>query len=162
MPAYRKVRQIGPQLHFAEAMEEDAGLLTETAIQSKKSWGYPEEWMKIWEPELMLTPQYILDHEVVKVYEAQTFLGFFALIRSESGAWEIDHLWLKHEHMRKGHGVKMMDFIFDFIRKTGVESCTVIAEPNARGFYEKAGGKVIGQHEGKIKGRILDIYEFRF
>ena len=38
---------------------------------------------------------------------------------------------------------------------------TLIAEPNAIGFYQKMNGSAVGKFQSKISGRVLDIYEFK-
>ena len=35
---------------------EDAAALTALALRSKAHWGYPQEWLAIWKPELTLSP----------------------------------------------------------------------------------------------------------
>ncbi|PRY02953.1 acetyltransferase (GNAT) family protein [Pontibacter ummariensis] len=117
--------------------------------------------MKLWQSELTVSKTYILRNHVVKVYCGQTFIGFYALISYGEGNWEVDHLWLTAENIRKGYGKEIFRHMIEHIRNAGGTRITLTAEPNAKGFYEKMGGKVIRRLESKIVGRFLEEYEFR-
>ena len=54
----------------------------------------------------------------------------------------------------------IFQYIFSYMRSNGYNKATLIAEPHAKGFYDKMGGKITGQFQSKISGRFLDIYEY--
>lgn len=147
-----------PNLTYIKATPNDARQLSEIAFESKRNWGYPNEWMQLWKNELTLTPDYILGNQVVKIFDNRELIGFFSIIESE--LIELDHLWLKPQSMRKGFG----RHIFDEIRKTVSRKCKttfrLVAEPHAKGFYDKMGGSLVSHFESKIPGRFLEVYEF--
>lgn len=148
------------RLSYKDADVSDGDLLTDTAFRSKKHWGYPDEWMQAWKPELKVDEAYISQNDVVKIYRHNIFIGFLAIkFHSESSA-EIDHLWLLPEYINHGFGRYIFGYILNRIAQKGLHKATLVAEPNAKGFYEKMGGTVIGRHASKISGRFLDIYEF--
>jgi hypothetical protein len=142
------------------AVPGDFKLLTGTAIASKKYWGYPDELINLWRIDLEVSEDYILRNEVVKVYEGSTFIGFYGLKMQENGIVEIDHFWLTTDNIKKGYGRLIFAQMLNHLKANGHSKATLIAEPNAKGFYDKMRGKVVSQFESKISGRFLDIYEF--
>ncbi|NUY80557.1 GNAT family N-acetyltransferase [Flavobacterium sp. MAH-1] len=147
-----------PNLTYIKATPNDARELSEIAFESKRNWGYPNEWMQLWKTELTLTPDYILENHVVKIFANSKLIGFFSIIEGEPT--ELDHLWLTPQNMRRGFG----KHIFDEIRRTvsikGKTTFRLVAEPRAKGFYDKMGGCVTSSFESKIAGRFLEVYEF--
>ncbi len=148
-------------LTYTDALPEDATFLSEVAVASKKVWGYPDDLMQLWKTDLEVTPEYIADNEVIKVFDRETFIGFYAIKMENDKTAELDHFWIIPDHIRQNYGRKIFDQIATSLSVSGVSKMTLIAEPNAKGFYEKMGGKVLGQFESKVKGRFLDIYEYR-
>jgi N-acetylglutamate synthase-like GNAT family acetyltransferase len=147
-------------LEYIHAVPEDAELLSKTAIDSKKTWGYSDDLMQLWKTDLEVTPDYILKNTVIKVFDGEQFVGFFAL-KTEEGNTELDHLWLTPENIRRNYGRAIFEYIFEDLSSNGTEKMTLLAEPNATGFYDKMGGEIIGKFESKLSGRFLDIYEFK-
>jgi N-acetylglutamate synthase-like GNAT family acetyltransferase len=116
--------------------------------------------MDLWKSDLEVSEDYILENTVVKVFDQETFIGFFGIKAMEGGNLEIDHLWLIPDKIKKGYGRAVFQYILNDLRANGHKKATLTAEPNAKGFYDKMGGKIVGQFQSKINGRFLDIYEF--
>lgn len=152
--------KINPKLVYIDAVSSDADLLTNTAFISKQTWGYPDDVMDLWKSDLEISKQYILTNKVVKVFEEDTFIGFFALKITDGKNIEIDHLWLVPDKIKKGYGKQIFPNILDYVKSQGYQKVSLMAEPNVNRFYDKMGGKVIGQFQSKISGRFLDIYEY--
>jgi GNAT superfamily N-acetyltransferase len=148
------------QLLYIDAIAEDAELLSLTAKSSKKIWGYSDELMLLWKEDLEVAKDYIFENKVVKVYNLEKYVGFFAVKSLENENAEIDHLWITPKNVKQNYGREIFQFIKSYVASIGSKKLTVIAEPNAKGFYEKMGGKIIGRFESIINGRFLDIYEF--
>ncbi len=148
------------QLIYIKASAEDHTLLTETSYISKKNWGYTDELMRLWESDLQVNEEYILHNKVVKVFAESDYIGFFALKAGNGKSIEIDHLWLLPGEQHKGYRRMIFQYIFSYMRSNGYNKATLIAEPHAKGFYDKMGGKITGQFQSKISGRFLDIYEY--
>jgi ribosomal protein S18 acetylase RimI-like enzyme len=147
-------------LSFVHASPADHKTLTETATTSKRFWGYTGEQMELWKQDLEVSEEYILQNRVVKVFDKSAFLGFFAIKYPAGKHPEIDHLWLLPQHIRKGYGKQVFQYILNSLEAEGHKQATLYAEPNAKGFYDKMGGRVIGSFRSKISGRYLDIYGF--
>ncbi len=64
------------------------------------------------------------------------------------------------EKIRKGYGRLIFKYILGYLKSRGYKKATLTAEPNAKGFYDKMGGRVVGQFQGKVSGRHLDVYEY--
>jgi hypothetical protein len=148
-------------LRYIDANPEDAELLSSVAFESKKFWGYSNELMNLWKDDLEISREYILKNNVIKVFDGNTFIGFFAIKQQNEKSAELDHLWLKPESIKKNYGRAIFSFIINDLSSNNIEKFILIAEPNAIGFYQKMNGKVVGEFQSKISGRFLDIYEFR-
>lgn len=147
-------------LAFLPAKAEDASLLSRTAFDAKRHWGYTDEQMSLWTDELIIRPEYILRHHVLKLYGGTDYLGFTALIAG-AGTWDIDHLWLLPGQTGRGYGRRVFSHLRDLARLQGAEALRVCAEPNATGFYEKMKGELIAREESRIKDRFLATYLFK-
>jgi hypothetical protein len=147
-------------LTYIKAVPDEHTFLTEIVIQSKKSWGYSDELMTLWKPDFVINAAYISENDVIKVLDRAIFIGFFALKKNAGAVMELDHLWLTPDNIRKGYGRQIFKQIFDILRSKAIKQVSLVAEPNAKGFYDKMGGVVTGKLHSKISGRDLDIYEF--
>jgi GNAT superfamily N-acetyltransferase len=147
-------------LYYILATYQDCDLLTATALQSKRYWNYPDELMQLWKDELTIDANYIGENSVVKVFDDKEFIGFFSLVEIETGV-EIDHFWLVPNSIRKGYGKVIFAYIREHVKKINKTRIELTADPNAKIFYEKMGGKLIRSFESKVKGRYLDVYEFQ-
>lgn len=73
------------------ASPEDAATLTVIALDAQRYWGYPEHWIKHWESDLTITPEFIRDNHVYVDEEDGEIRGFYAL----SVAGDLEHLWVR-------------------------------------------------------------------
>lgn len=145
-------------LTYTNASAEDALLLTEIAINSKKHWGYPDDWMCLWLPELEITADYISDNIVTKVYEKDVLIGFFALVKTAPDTSSLDHMWLIPGKIGAGLGRIIFDKITQQAYTAGYREISITADPNANGFYEKMGAKLKESVPTSIPGRFLNVY----
>ena len=148
------------ELTYIDAIPDDDQLLTETAMISKKTWGYSDDLMTLWKPDLEVSCEYILKNKVVKVFDRDKFVGFFGLKLIENNQVELDNLWFRPGCINKGYGRLVFQHIVNYLKLNGHKKFELVAEPNAKGFYDKMGGKVTGQFQSKVSGRFLDIYEY--
>jgi ribosomal protein S19 len=54
-------------LIIQKAEKKDDITLSKISVEAKKNWKYPEEWMKMWLKDLMITPDYIDQNFVYKL-----------------------------------------------------------------------------------------------
>ncbi len=88
----------------ASAAEADA--LTHLALDAKRHWGYPEHWIKHWEADLTITPEFIRDNHVYVAEEDGAIQGFYALGVTDAKA-ELDHLWVTPARIGTGVGKEL-------------------------------------------------------
>ena len=134
------------------ASTEDSESLTRIAHDAKRYWGYPEHWIKHWQADLTLSPEYVSANQVFLAENQGQVVGFYALVINEDKA-ELDHLWVSPEHIGTGVGKEL--FIHAMQRAAG-ESLTeveILSDPNAAGFYQKMGAYQVGETVSKIDGQ---------
>lgn len=146
-------------IQFKSAKPTDSELLSQTAFRSKAIWNYSDEQLNLWIEELTITASYIEKNSVFKITEDSNYLGFFSLVFKD-GIITIDHFWLLPGNTGKGYGRKVFDYIKEIAKEIEYKTLVVCSDPNANGFYEKMGGKIIRSNESKVKGRFLNTYEF--
>ena len=87
-----------------------------------------------------MPPDAIADGRVrVAVDASDTPLGFSLVLPVKDGGCELDGLFVAPEHMRRGIGAALVRDAAQRARAEGAERLDVIANDNARRFYERAG-----------------------
>lgn len=134
------------------ASSDEALALTQIALDAKRYWGYPEHWIKHWESDLTITPEFIADNQVF-VFEADGEVrGFYALCINDHDA-ELEHLWVTPQFIGTGIGKELFLDAMDRAGTLSVNEVQITADPNATGFYEKMGAKKIGEASSTIDGQ---------
>lgn len=132
---------------------EEAAILTSIAIAAKRHWGYPESWIEAWRSELTITSEFIKRHEIFAATdEDDKPIGFYALVES-GGKTELDHLWVLPVVIGKGIGRQLFDHALDRAAAMGAQRIEIVSDPNAEGFYLKAGAAKIGEVITTIEGQ---------
>ena len=146
--------------HFTTADPKDAPTLSAIAHRAKQHWDYPKEWMKLWESELTIRPDYIAEQEVVKMMADGQVAGFYALQYHETyQCLEIGHFWIDPAFIGKGYGRLAFEHLLNNLKSKGEKRMIIEADPYAAGFYERMGAVQIGRLESSVEGRFLPIYE---
>ena len=150
-------------LEFQLAEPKDCRTLTEIAFAAKRFWGYPEEWISLWQKELTIAPEYVRQHYVFKALDASGAIGGFCALEwsHDRNELEVAHLWVKPMFMRKGIGRALFDFALKNVTSLPLRRITVVADPNAQEFYEKLGFSVVGQVSSTPQGRSLPMMEMQ-
>ncbi len=154
-----------PLLQFRRAVAQDAPLLTEIAIAAKRHWGYPDEWMAQWRPDLTLAPTYLRSELVVVAELAGEVVGFAGLSELE-GSRFLEHLWLRPSHIGRGFGRTLFLEIARQAQAAGIPELRIKSDPNAELFYLKMGAVRTGSDSylllGKFRREVpLLIYQLR-
>jgi N-acetylglutamate synthase-like GNAT family acetyltransferase len=82
---------------------EDATTLTQIALEASTSQGYPEHWIKHWESDLTISPEFIRDHDVYVAEDNGQIQGFYAL-----AAAGLEHIWVTPELVGTGVGKELL------------------------------------------------------
>lgn len=151
------------------AKTNDSGVLTDISLRSKRYWKYPEAYFAIWEKELTITDRYI-ENNTVFVAEADGIpVAYYALVHVTQdffcakipvkSGWWLEHMFVLPEWIGKGIGRRMTGHLFCFCKRRGIEKLNVFADPNAKGFYEKAGFSYVAPYPSSIEGRTVCLFE---
>jgi len=112
-----------------KALVDDSERLTEMSRQAKAGLGYPSDWLKAWESQLLFTPQYIRSEVVFVAEKAGKVVGVIALI--EYPVPEIDHLWVDPSVQAQGIGSMLLVEAYSVAKERGWSSLRVVADPPA-------------------------------
>jgi GNAT superfamily N-acetyltransferase len=129
----------------------EAEVLTDIAHAAKRHWNYPADWIEQWKPDLTITAEFIRDNEVFVALVDEQLAGCCALVLTNSLA-EIEHMWLRPEHMGTGIGRALFEHAKRRAQERGANVLELSADPNAEGFYSRMGAERIGEIPGGMNG----------
>ena len=133
---------------------DDVEALNRISVQSKRHWGYPEEWMERWKEDLVVSEEDLKSHLTV-LAEVQGQPAGFAMLGDQPDQYEILHLWLLPEFIGKGLGGQLLDHLLGLC--TDPKPIIVEADPNAQGFYERHGFETFDKVASYPEGRFLPV-----
>jgi GNAT superfamily N-acetyltransferase len=136
----------------------EAGDLTSIAFAAKRHWGYPEDWMKLWQDELTVLPDYVEHNRVYVATSGERRLGWCA-VTEQAGAHWLDYCWVLPEAAGMGIGRRLVGRAFELAAASRWPTLKVVADPNAEGFYRKLGFRRIGEWPSVPAGRRLPMLE---
>jgi len=131
------------------ASTDEADLLTRIALDAKRYWGYPEHWIKHWEADLTISPEFIRDNHVYLAEADGEVRGFYALCVSGAKA-ELEHMWVTPGCIGTGVGKELFLDAMERAAALDVRDVELTADPNAAGFYERMGARQIGETDSPI------------
>ena len=134
------------------ASAADAQALTTIALEAKRYWGYPEHWIKHWESELTISPEYIRDNHVYVHEDDGEIRGFYALCVDGNKA-ELDHMWVTPAAIGSGIGKELFLDAMERAAKLNVNAVEISSDPNAAGFYKRMGATQIGEVDAPVDGQ---------
>lgn len=140
-------------LYFVDAEAKHVELLRETLIESKGYWGYSREQLEQWRLTLIFEEEYLTHNTIKLVMLESEVIGFFALIKGDVG--KLDHLWLLPAFIGKGYGNLVFDEILSECKAQNILELYIISDPDAEGFYLKAGALKVGQLYSEHQKRML-------
>ena len=135
---------------------EEAETLTTIALEAKRYWGYPEHWIKHWEADLTITPDFIRDNQVYVAEADGEIHGFYALCVNGDKA-ELEHMWVTPACIGTGVGKELFLDAMERAAALDVRDVELSADPNAAGFYERMGAKQIGEVDSPIDGQVRKL-----
>jgi GNAT superfamily N-acetyltransferase len=135
---------------------EEAQTLTQIALEAKRHWGYPDRWIKHWEADLTVSPEFIRDNHVFVFDREGDVLGFYALCVSGNKA-ELEHMWVTPAAIGTGIGKELFLDAMERAAALEVREIEISADPNAAGFYERMGASQIGETDGSIDGQVRKL-----
>src|SRR6266545_2451412 len=139
-------------LRIRKATTEDATALTTIAHDAKRYWGYPEHWIKHWQDDLTISPDFVAANQVYVAESEDKLLGFYALIIRDDKA-ELDHLWVAPAHIGTGVGKELFLHAMQTAARRDISEVAILSDPNAEGFYRKMGAHRLGETTSEIDGQ---------
>ncbi len=141
-----------PSPGLRRALPDDAESLTIIAHDAKRHWGYPEHWIKHWEADLTISPDYLTHNPVFVAEHEGKPIAFYALV-TKDGKAELDHLWVAPAHIGSGVGKALFVHAMQNAAAREISDVQISADPNAEGFYSKMGAYRIGETISEIDGQ---------
>jgi predicted N-acetyltransferase YhbS len=133
------------------ATPDDAPALSALALQAKRHWGYPPEWIDRWKEELTITPAYLARHAAFVAAENGVPIGMCALEqRADGGA--IENVWIAPNRHRLGVGRALVRRALREAAVAGMTSVRVVSDPYAEGFYSRLGAERRGEVPSPMPG----------
>ena len=140
---------------FRPASINDLPILNKISLQSKKHWGYPDEWIAKWKPDMMVGENDLAEKSIIVAVADRVVVGFCAVMEKQEN-YEVMHLWLLPEFLGKGFGKQLLEAALKSIIKQP-KPIIVESDPNAETFYEKQGFVTFDKIESYPPGRYLPV-----
>ncbi|WP_119420366.1 GNAT family N-acetyltransferase [Desertibaculum subflavum] len=141
------------------ARAEEAAALSELCFRSKASWGYDAAFMQRSRAALTVKPTAIAAGRVIVAAEGEALLGVVA-VEVDGDTADLDLLFVEPAAFGRQVGRKLLDAAAALARQRGARRMTILADPGARPFYEKAGARFIRMAPSDaIPGRELPLLE---
>ena len=151
------------QVVIRQAQSNDSTVLSDIAIRSKASWGYPPQWIHIWKNELIVTAQMLTENITFVAESNNTILGFSYIEQLPVDEISPARLFIDPPHKDKGLGKILWQTLLDEIKILNAAPFIIDTDPNAETFYLKMGGVKIGDKlSSVIEDRTLPIIRFSF
>ena len=147
-----------------EALPREGAILTALSFDSKRYWGYPEEFFALWEPELTIREEYIRKNRVYLLEDKGRITGYYSLVSLdedgalsdqillERGYW-LDHMFVRPDGIGKGFGRRLFAHMVSLGGNLGIEKIHILSDPHAEEFYRKMGCTYVREIPSTIAGR---------
>src|SRR5678815_2639968 len=120
------------------ALPEEASTLTTIALEAKRYWGYPEHWIKHWESDLTISPEFIRANHVYVAEADGKIRGFYALCVAGDKA-DLEHMWVTPEMIGTGIGKELFLDAMERAAKLKVKAVEISSDADAAGIYKRMG-----------------------
>ncbi len=130
---------------------EDAAAFSLVAQAAKAHWGYPQQWLHVWRPQLTISAEQIVSGCYHALQLGDEVIGLIGLTFEADHANLVD-CWLLPTYMGKGWGRMLIDAAIASARVKGLERMLIESDPYARGFYEHIGAVLIGWVDRPVLG----------
>jgi GNAT superfamily N-acetyltransferase len=138
-------------MRIERARPSAARFLTGLAQEAKRTWGYPEAWIRSWKPALTVTPEDLRRIPTYCARVGRTIAGFCTVaIRGDRAFAE--HFWVAPTHQGRGVGRALFRRFEAEARRAGAKRLLVDSDPHAVGFYLKMGARLVGLRPAPMGG----------
>lgn len=158
-------------MHIRQARETEHRILSAISFAAKGYWNYPAEYFQIWTDELTITSEYIAENKVFVAESEGTVIGYYSIknlieerafsgITIDQGFW-LEHMFILPEHIGNRVGTKMVSHLKTICEESNIGKISVLADPNAKEFYEKMGFEYKKEYPSTIPGRTTPLLELK-
>ena len=145
-----------PRTTIRRARRADARRLTRLAHAAKRHWRYPERLIRLWKPDLTVTPEHIAGEPVYCAVGGTRIIGFYALSGTRATR-ELEHMWVDPRYLGCGVGRALFAHLQRRLRAMAVRRLEIASDPNAEGFYRRMGARRVGRVASRPAGRTLPL-----
>ena len=126
------------------AKNEDLKIINELMHNSKKYWGYDDDFMNKFMDIFQLTKNYLETNHTWLLYKNNKLIGFYSLSMTPDNQLELDNFFIALDYIGKGFGKILWDHVIDTARHLEKNEFILWSDPGADGFYKKMGCIKIG------------------
>ena len=152
------------------AKTEDSEALTKISFASKNYWNYPKEYFEIWKNELTISRDYIHENDVFVYEKDGSIIGYYSMVNLKAGIeisgipidkgiW-LEHMFIDPDHIGTGIGTKLFQHMRERCISADIREVGILADPNARGFWEKMGCVYMREYPSTIEGRTTPFLKY--
>jgi GNAT superfamily N-acetyltransferase len=144
------------------ARADEASTLTQLVFDSKRHWGYDDDFMERCRSELVVREEGIAQGNVfVAVDDSDDeALGVYVLKTLSDSIADLDMLFVAPSSIGDGVGAALVAHAIDVARIARRAAIRVESDPFAATFYERQGAVLVGTSTSST-GRELPTYEIR-
>lgn len=142
---------VRPHMNLRCGGSVDIPALNAIALEAKAHWGYSREQLQAWSEDLTVTAESLLARPVQVAEEMGQLIGF-AQVATDTRPWELWAMWVRPSHMGKGAGKALLAWARELAAAAGQSELAIDADPNASGFYQRCGARVVGAVAAPIAG----------
>ncbi len=148
-------------LTLRRARPDEAGVLSDLALASKRIWGYDQAFIESCRAELTFSPGEVERRLFVVADRGGLVVAFYS-VDGEPPVGELGNMWVRPGEIGSGLGRVMWQDAMARAAASGFEYLEIGADPNAEGFYRKMGAERISVTPSEsIPGRMLPLMRVR-
>lgn len=142
-------------MQLRPANRDEANVLTDLCLRSKAVWGYDAAFMAACRAELTITAR-DFERSQIQIAVLDGRVVAMAQLAQHGRIADIDKLFVDPDALRSGAGRELFAWCVEAARAAGAVMLTVVADPDAAGFYRRMGMMEDGkERSGSIPGRML-------
>ena len=127
-----------------KALVGEAAILRSICLQSKRSWGYSDEFMTRFSEQTIMDANSISTDYVVVACQGETIIGWLRMLTNRA-PMILDDLWVLPTVFGKGVGRLLFNEAICVAKELGQSEFELDSDPNAQGFYERMGCIKVGE-----------------
>jgi predicted GNAT family N-acyltransferase len=127
-----------------KALVGEAAVLRSICLQSKRSWGYSDEFMTRFSEQTIMDANSISTDYVVVACQGETVIGWLRMLTNRA-PMILDDLWVLPTVFGKGVGRLLFTEAISLAKELGQTEFELDSDPNAQGFYERMGCMKVGE-----------------